>query len=154
MPKTIDVRRLIGRRTYTTSEIARELGLHVQTVRSWKEAGMVAVDQSSHHKLYYGADVKKFYKQRQSRKQVKLGPGQFYCLHCKAGVLGRDVSEVDQGVKIGAGKRSIRLVGKCNSCGGKVQRFAVATLKVLAREKDINIDPQPSLFHSIESEKE
>lgn len=154
MPKTIDVRRLIGRRTYTTSEIARELGVHVQTVRSWKEAGMAAVDPSSHYKLYYGAEVKKFYKQRQSRKQVKLEAGQFYCLHCKVGVIGRDVTDVDQGVKIGIGKRSIRLVGKCVKCGGKVRRFAVATLKVLAREKVINIDPQPSLFHSIESEKE
>jgi hypothetical protein len=150
MPKITKVRSLIGRRTYTTSEIARELGVHPQTVRSWVSAGMVPVNPNSYQKLYYGSAVKEFYRTRLAKKRTQLLPGQYLCFHCKRGVSATNVHEVDQGVMIGKGSASIRLVGKCAVCGGVVQQFAMRTKlsKVLAREKVINIDLQPSLFHS------
>jgi len=150
------VRSLIGRRTYTTTEIAGVLGVHPQTVRSWVDAGMKPINPNCHHKLYYGSAVKDFYRSRLEKKRVQLEPGQYLCFHCKAGVSATNVRQVDQGVKIGRGSASIRLVGKCSRCGGVVQQFATSNKlpKVLAREKVINIDLQPSLFHSHLSGKE
>ncbi len=154
MRKRINVRHLIGRRAYTMLEIARKLEIHPQTVRGWKEAGMVPIDPGSRHYLFYGASVRKFYLDRHAKKQAKLATGKFYCFRCRCGVEGMRVKHIDQGTKIGSGQRSIRMEGSCAKCGAKVCRFAIGTTKIFVGGKGINIDLQPSLFHSLGSGKE
>jgi transposase-like protein len=154
MKKKISVHRLIGRRTYTTVELARKLGVHPQTVRTWRQDGLKPINASSHHALYLGSAVKRYYTERQLSSKVTLGPNQYYCLSCKSAVEATDVVTVDQQAKLGHNKRSMRREGKCIRCGNKVCRFFTQSPNILAEEGHINIDRPSSLYHSQSSGKD
>jgi predicted transcriptional regulator len=69
--------------SYTIDEIARLLGVHKNTVRSWFRAGLETID-SSRPTMVQGRVLRVFLERRRSDRKRKCGPGTFYCFKCRA----------------------------------------------------------------------
>lgn len=67
---------------YTVEEAARALVLSRGTVRRWIAKGLPALTDRKPF-LILGDDLIEFLKQRR-RPRAQCGPGEFYCLRCKA----------------------------------------------------------------------
>jgi hypothetical protein len=81
MARRFNYRRVKIHRTYTVAEVAA-LGVHKHTVRRWIAAGLPTTD-AKRPLLVNGAELRAFLRQREPVRQ-KCGPGEFYCLRCKA----------------------------------------------------------------------
>ena len=154
MKKHIKVRRLIGKRSYNTTELAEVLGVHPQTVRTWRADGLKPIYEQAHHSLYLGQAVREYYYAREKVRKVTLRPGEGYCFRCKAGRRMVDEALVDTGRKMGKEKKSMQWVGECVECGGKMRKFACKPTKVSADGEGINIDGSPPLYHSLTGGKD
>lgn len=154
MKKRISMRRVIGIRSYNTLELAKAVGVHPQTIRSWLNDGLHVIDPTRHHPLILGSEVKRYYTQRVNSRKVKLLPGQAYCLKCKkaVSVVGGDVRDTKR--FIGNGERSYTLIGKCAMCGTGVSKFGNSQTKLLAEGKGINIENPYPLNRSLLSKEE
>lgn len=69
-------------RNYTVDEAARILGRDKGTIRRWIATGLPAMKDQKPH-LILGTDLIEFLK-KQRRPKVRCGPGEFYCLRCRA----------------------------------------------------------------------
>ncbi len=70
-------------RNYTADEAARALGVAKVTVRRWiKDKGLPAITDRRPH-LILGSDLIAYGKARKRPKQ-KCGPGELYCVRCRA----------------------------------------------------------------------
>lgn len=70
-------------RTYTVDDVARLLGVHKNTVRSWLKSGLPRIDDRK-PLLIAGADLKAWLKAKRKSAKQPCGPGRFYCFRCKA----------------------------------------------------------------------
>lgn len=70
-------------RTYTVEEIATLLAVHKNTARQWLDQGLAAIDQRRPI-LVHGAALIAFLKHRRDSAKSPCGPGQIYCLRCRA----------------------------------------------------------------------
>jgi hypothetical protein len=70
-------------RSYSIEEAAQTLRVHQNTVRFWISCGLPLVDRKRPH-LIKGVDLIDFLKQRRSQNKRPCGPGQIYCLRCRA----------------------------------------------------------------------
>ena len=69
--------------SYDTHEIAKLLGIHRNTVRTWFKAGLVRIDDRRPF-LVLGSALKEFITERQRKRRRKCAPGEFYCFKCRA----------------------------------------------------------------------
>jgi len=156
MKRKYALRRIKAKKSYSTIELARLLGVHTQTVRSWNKEGMIAIDSDSHRPLFLGTVIKEFLKQQQDSRKVKLESAQFYCLRCKLAVTPQNIKIVDRDVLVGKQEKSICLTSKCPICNCSLNRFATESshselknnTKMLGIEKVIKSVPQSPLNHS------
>ena len=81
--KRLSSNRLRRRHSYTMSELAERLGVHVRTVQSWHKQGMDAIDESDRPLLFLGSSAVEFLRKRHVARRCPLGPGQFYCVRCQ-----------------------------------------------------------------------
>ena len=70
-------------RNYTVDEAARTLGPHKNTVRAWIKQGLPTID-SRRPTLIYGLDLVRFLENRRKSNRQTCGPGQIYCVKCRA----------------------------------------------------------------------
>lgn len=124
MAKKYDTRKIISKRSYSTEEIATALGVHVQTVRSWRKQGMKPIEASTSPFLYIGSEIRAFLQRIQDKKKVKLKDDELYCVSCRKGVTPKQILTKDRNITIGKGKKSIFLYGTCPECGKEARRFA------------------------------
>lgn len=118
-------RRLRMRRTYTSKEIARELGIHVRTPQAWKKLGMEPINPGDKPSLFLGATVRSFLSKRRESCRCKLNADEFYCPRCRCGRQSNssDLHVIDTGRKIGQGNFSLIIKGTCLKCGCRLSRF-------------------------------
>jgi hypothetical protein len=156
MKRKYTLRRIKAKKSYSTIELSRLLGVHAQTIRSWNKEGMMAIDSESHRPLFLGTIVKAFLKQQQDSRKVKLEPNQFYCLRCKSAVTPQSIKVKNRDVLVGKQQKSISLTAKCPTCDCLLNRFSTESnysklknnTKKLEIEKVIKSVPPAPFNHS------
>jgi DNA-binding XRE family transcriptional regulator len=83
MAKRVSARRVKIHRQYTYEATADVLGVTVQTVRAWREEGLLVLDSQKPH-LILGHELKRFLDNRMPKKSCKLAPDEFFCMSCRA----------------------------------------------------------------------
>lgn len=120
--KNPDRRLVRTRRTYSVHEVAALLEVHVHTVRRWLKNGLGAIDGQI-PTLIHGAELRRFLDARARSRKRKCGPDEMYCLSCRAPRL-----PILGSVHIAhRNEKTVRLVGACCACGGKICRAGSAS---------------------------
>lgn len=70
-------------RSYTVEEVARLLGTHKNTVRTWVKAGLPTCD-SRRPTLILGRHLSEFLQVRRKKNKTPCQPDEMYCLRCRA----------------------------------------------------------------------
>ena len=83
MPKRVSARKIKTHNQYTYELAADVLGVSVQTVRSWRQAGLDVLDSQKPH-LILGFALKDFLNKRSNKPERLLGRDQFLCMTCNA----------------------------------------------------------------------
>lgn len=114
--------------TYTSTELAKILKRSRHTVHYWVKYGtLTPLNPEEHTWLFSGADVKKYFKERNMKSKVILKIDQVYCLSCRLGMRVRTDSLVIKftGKKIGkSGAEQIIIYGLCVTCGHKCRKLS------------------------------
>ena len=121
MPKKYSPKTIKSKRSYTYREIASHYKIHVRTVQSWRKDGLKIMELSQPY-LVMGSDLICFLKSRQADRKIFLKSDEFYCLICRKPVEALNIESIYNG-ELGGGKSSIRLLGICPNCGGRINRF-------------------------------
>lgn len=119
--KNPDRRRIRITRTYSVPEVAALLEVHAHTVRRWLKDGLCSIDGQS-PTLIHGAELRRHLDVRAKGRKHKCGPDEMYCLSCRAPrlpTLGSvHIADLNE--------KTVRLVGACCTCGGKICRAGSA----------------------------
>ena len=70
-------------RSYTVEDVASRLGVHRNTVRQWFKVGLAAIDRRR-PVLIQGKVLAEFLKARRQQNRRPCGPGEIYCVRCRA----------------------------------------------------------------------
>jgi predicted transcriptional regulator len=70
-------------RCYTIVEAADLYGVHRQTVRNWLADGLAALD-GLRPVLIHGSELNRFHRSRRMERKQRCGPGELFCLACRA----------------------------------------------------------------------
>lgn len=123
--------RLVKRhRNYTVEEVASLLGVHRNTVRLWLRQSLQAID-NHRPTLVTGRHLVEFLTSRRQARRRPCGPGEMYCLRCRAArkPAGGMADYVPAGPQLG------NLVGICPCCETLMyRRVAVANLESIRGE--------------------
>lgn len=112
--------------TYTVEEAARVTGHHVQTLRRWIQSGSLPAVCDRRPHLIPGQVLFDFLI-APSRWQVKLGPGELFCLGCRAARKpAADMTELRK-----ARNSTAMLAGICPVCTSLMHRRIAAPVSVL-----------------------
>lgn len=140
MSRRFPTQRIKKHRQYTYQDTAEVTGASVQTVRSWRGAGLAVMTGQKPH-LILGEALIEFLERRRTRRTVKLAPDQVYCLSCRA--ARRPHGMMADYLPISASRGRLQVL--CEVCDGLCQRFvSAASLNDLGRifEIDTNKPPQ------------
>lgn len=140
MKRNYNLRLLKAKKSYSTQELSKQLGVHVQTVRGWGKTGMKSIDKESHFALYLGSDVKAYLKADIEARRVHLDHNEFYCMGCKQKTTSLVTTITSQNKTIGRNMESVKVNGICVHCGTKVCRFDVRSFEVSTELNGINKD--------------
>ncbi len=121
-----NIRLIIARRSYSTKEIAKLLGIHDRTIQEWHVNGLRPIDEAAKPFLFMGGEIKRFLSERRSSRKVKLGKDEFYCPRCKAARKSdtQNIEIINTKRAIGQGDESILINGICLVCGCRLNRFS------------------------------
>ena len=145
MRKNHDHRKIRSKDSYTASEIAEILHIHIQTVRSWTKKGLMPI-ADTYPPLYLGSDLKDFLIREKEKRCISLNPNEMYCMSCKKGVNAPIVNVIKPQLKIGKGKDYFRLEGKCPLCGCKTNRITTeskykkSSVEEIIKKKSLEIE--------------
>ena len=70
-------------RNYTVEEIAHLFGIHRNTVREWVKRGLPTSDDKR-PMLILGRELYAFLQSRRAKSKRPCGPGEIYCVRCRA----------------------------------------------------------------------
>ncbi|KHS41595.1 helix-turn-helix domain-containing protein [Novosphingobium subterraneum] len=70
-------------RTYTVAELATCLEVHKNTIRHWQKAGLATIDKAR-PVIFHGETVRRFLTTLNQKRKHTCGPGQMFCLRCRA----------------------------------------------------------------------
>ena len=70
-------------RNYIVEEIANLYGVHRNTVREWVKRGLPTSDEKR-PMLILGRDLSEFLQARRAKNKPPCGPGEIYCVRCRA----------------------------------------------------------------------
>jgi excisionase family DNA binding protein len=70
-------------RSYTVEEVARLFNTHKNTVRQWIKSGLPTCDTKRPY-LILGRELRAFLQSRRAGKKRPCGPGELYCVRCRA----------------------------------------------------------------------
>lgn len=121
-----NIRLIIARRSYSTKEIAKLLGVHDRTIQEWHLNGLRPIDEIAKPFLFMGGEIIRFLSERRSSRKVKLGEDEFYCTRCKAARKSdtRNIEIINTKRAIGQGDESVLIKGICHVCGCRLNRFS------------------------------
>jgi excisionase family DNA binding protein len=111
-------------RSYTVDEAARLVRVHKNTVRAWIKAGLRTID-ARRPILIAGRELRRFLEARRKTRKQPCGPGQLYCVCCRAPKAPAGAT-ADY---ITISNTSGNLRGLCPDCGNLIHR-RVAHAKV------------------------
>ena len=121
MARRFQTRGICKDRVYTIKLAARTIGVSEASLRKWARDGLRLITDKRPY-LVRGADLVAFQKKREAACKADMGPGQFYCMTCKAPRDARDGSFSYAAITASTG----RLGGVCDACSGNVGRFCSA----------------------------
>lgn len=81
--RRVDPRRIKLHRSYDVGELATCCGVHKNTVRHWRSAGLEALDDTRPI-LFHGATVRAFLSARAASRKRPCPAGTLYCCRCRA----------------------------------------------------------------------
>lgn len=104
---------------YKPAELADQLGIRKETVRTYLYAGLPARKDAKGHTWIRGADFGAWAKAIMStyEKRITLSENEYYCMCCHA------PTTTDKHTRRKSGNRDM-LKGICVKCGSSVQKFA------------------------------
>lgn len=137
MKKRHNLRIIRNKRSYSFRELVDTLGVHIRTVQSWHQLGMPIIEDTSYPFLVLGSDAKQFLKTLSESKKTKLGKDQCYCVACHIAVNPLNPEIRPNNRKMGKGKESISLFGKCPHCERKVTRFDSREISNMKTKKEV-----------------
>ncbi len=70
--------------TYKVKELSRDLGVNEKTCLRSIDDGLKIIPGSKKPILIMGSEVKRFLRNKDAKKKVKLKRNEFYCLACRA----------------------------------------------------------------------
>lgn len=127
-------------RIYSVQELADCLGVHKNSVRLWRAAGLQAID-GNRPTLFAGDVARAFLLARQSRWKRPCPPGTIYCFKCRTpSAPAMDMVEFTPGIaSIG------NLAALCATCGTAMHRRANASkIAEIMPRLDVQIREAPS----------
>lgn len=120
--KNPDRRRIRISRSYSVPEVAALLEVHIHTVRRWLQNGLRSIDGQS-PTLIHGSELRRYLDARAKGRKHKCGSDEMYCLSCRSPrlpTLGSvHIADLNE--------KTVRLVGACCTCGGKICRAGSAS---------------------------
>jgi hypothetical protein len=148
--KRVNPRRVKLHRNYAVEEVAMLFNVHKNTVRGWLKSGLEAVDERR-PALVLGRTLSAFLHARRRRSRQRCGPGQFYCLRCRA----PKYPAARKADYVPITPRSGNLRGSCADCGSRIyRRVSLRKLAASAGNLDVQLPqaqpriedtPSPSL---------
>ena len=157
MKRKHNLREIIGKRCYSTEEIAELLGVHIQTVRAWKKEGLESIKPNAYPYLFLGSDIRLFLSTAMLKQKVKLAQGEFYCVRCRKAVKPSDYTIIDRNIIIGKNKQSVFLRSICPDCKLKLNRFStLSEQEKLKQVEKLVVQPKNknSQLHLLETKGE
>jgi hypothetical protein len=109
----IDRRGISKHMSYSGKELTDILDVNEKTVQRWVENGLKIIPGHKRPILFQGSEVKKFLKDKDAKRKVKLKRGEFYCFGCKVARHAKKGSTTVLG-----GRRT----ALCGVCSGKMSR--------------------------------
>jgi hypothetical protein len=126
-------RRIKKHRSYTVEELARLAGVHENTVRGWQKAGLRPVDDDR-PALFRGANVIDFLLRRRAAGRRQCGPGEMFCLPCRA--VQRPAGDMAEYVALTPTSGNLR--GICPDCHRLMhRRTSKERLQVVAGDLEV-----------------
>lgn len=149
MKKKYNLRKLNKHKSYDSSELQEILGVHPQTVKTWKKEGLKPINGGCSPFLYSGEELVEFLYKRTESQKVKLKEGEIYCLKCKKAVKPSDIEVVRRGIILGSGNESTILKSNCPICDSRIQKFSSIKTEGYEVEKKVANKKrnQLNLFH-------
>jgi hypothetical protein len=145
MKRKYNLRKLKAKKSYSSLELATALGVHVQTIHSWKKDGLPSIDNHTQRPLFLGSTVQEYLKGKMDTFKVKLKDNEFYCFKCKKATTSLKTEVIDMNRYIGKQSRSIMIKGECVKCNLKLNRLATQASNKLVTGKVINSGLSPCL---------
>ncbi len=111
--------RIRDAKIYTSEELAKTIGVHLQTVLGYIRKGMPVINPQSRPYLIKGVDAKKFLIQQSKSRKCTIKIGEFYCLRCKKAVKS-SVSNIifeEKNRILGKNAKKVDIKGVCKKCG-------------------------------------
>ena len=75
-------RRVKIHRTHSVEDLAKLFGIHLNTVRAWRKAGLQPIDETK-PMLFQGQVVADYLRKRRDAAKRPCQPGEIYCLPCR-----------------------------------------------------------------------
>lgn len=119
MAKRLPAHRIKIHRQYTYETAAEELGVTVQTVRSWRAKGLLVITDQKPH-LIPGAELKNFVKSQQTKPTRILAFDEFLCMACRRPV--KAYGAMADYVPVAPNRG--RLETLCDACHASCVKFA------------------------------
>jgi len=80
--KRINPKRIKINRSYSVEEAAMVLGVHKNSLRGWRAAGLEPIDKGR-PMMFQGADLRAFLEKRRASRKCPCAPGTLFCFSCK-----------------------------------------------------------------------
>lgn len=80
--RSFNPNRIKLRRVYSVHELAKQLGVHKNTIRQWRLKGLEPIDQGR-PVLFLGGTVRTFLAKRKAERKRPCPPGTLYCFRCR-----------------------------------------------------------------------
>jgi hypothetical protein len=131
--------RLVKRhRNYSVEEIAHLFHKHKNRVREWIKTGLQVIDDKR-PMLILGKELIVFLQARRANRKRPCGPGQMYCVRCRAPKFpAGDIAEyLPLTVKIG------NLTAICPDCNSMMHRCVSTAAKEIHRKMNITFPQAP-----------
>jgi hypothetical protein len=125
-----NLRKLNRHKSYDSSQLQELLGVHKQTIKTWKKEGLKPIDGGCSPYLYSGSVLIDFLAKRTNSQKLKLHDDEMYCLKCNKAVKPLELKTIQTGKILGSGNESIAITGICPLCKGKVCKFSSIKRKV------------------------
>jgi hypothetical protein len=151
MRKNYDPRLIMSYRSYKISDLCRiykAKKLHPQTLRKWINSGELKAIIDGKTILIYGAVLKKFLVENNSKGKRSLKITEFKCWKCKtiAPPLNNEITNLEEV------KGYIKAYAICNSCGNKIQRpYKLKLLAEILKTFEVKQGDAPLLYDSSNS---